>query len=78
MPVGFTILFVFFGLSGIVLGGLMLVAPTRYPKVYGGLLRDSVMLRQHTETDRIRAIRVQGLIAFASGTFFLFFLWALN
>jgi hypothetical protein len=56
----------------------MLLAPRRYPKVYEGFLRESVMRRQHTERDRILAIRTQGLIAVATGSFFMLFVWALH
>ncbi len=71
-------LFVLFAIVFCSLGTLMLLAPKRYPKVYGGFLRENVMRRQHTERDRILAIRVQGLIALTGGAFFGLFVWALR
>ncbi len=70
------ILFLFFAMSGIVTGFLMLVAPTKYPKLYAGFLSGSLMQRQHTERDKGLAIRTQGLIALTVGTLFAFFIWA--
>jgi hypothetical protein len=48
------------------------------PNLYDGFLRENVMRSQHTEQDRILAIRAQGLIAVACGGFFALFVWALR
>jgi hypothetical protein len=78
MPIILQFLFVLFAILSCGIGTLMLLAPRRYPKVYEGFLRESVMRRQHTERDRILAIRTQGLIAVATGSFFMLFVWALH
>jgi hypothetical protein len=78
MPIAIQILFLLFATIFSTLGALMIVAPTRYPKLYDGFLRENVMRRQHTERDRILAIRAQGLIAVACGGFFALFIWALR
>jgi hypothetical protein len=67
MPIILQFLFVLFAIVFCSIGTLMLLAPRRYPKVYEGFLRENVMRRQHTERDRILAIRTQGLIAVAAG-----------
>ncbi|HZE25122.1 MAG TPA: hypothetical protein VE054_14090 [Blattabacteriaceae bacterium] len=78
MPIIVQFLFVQFAIIFCSIGTLMLLAPGRYPKVYDGFLRENVMRRQHTERDRILAIRTQGLIAVAAGAFFVLFVWALR
>lgn len=78
MPIIVQFFCVLFAIVLCIVGTLMLLAPRRYPKVYEGILRENVMRRQHTERDRILAIRAQGLIAVAVGAFFAFFVWALR
>jgi hypothetical protein len=78
MPIAIQILFLLFATIFSILGALMIVAPTRYPKLYDDFLRENVMRRQHTERDRILAIRAQGLIAVTCGGFFALFVWALR
>jgi hypothetical protein len=56
--------FLFFALLLIVIGVLMMSVPMRFPRLYAGFLRESVMRRQVTERDKTLAIRTQGLIAF--------------
>jgi hypothetical protein len=72
------ILFLFFSLPLIVMGVLMMFVPMRFPRIYAGFLRESVMRRQVTERDKTLAIRTQGLMAFTCGAFFAFFVWALR
>jgi hypothetical protein len=78
MPIAIQILFLLFAAIFSTLSALMLLAPTRYPNLYDGFLRENVMRSQHTEQDRILAIRAQGLIAVACGGFFALFVWALR
>jgi hypothetical protein len=78
MPIVFQVVLLLFATIFSILGALMIVAPTRYPNLYDGFLRENVMRRQHTEQDRILAIRAQGLIAVACGGFFVLFVWALR
>jgi hypothetical protein len=78
MPIIVQLIFLLIALALCGIGTLMLLAPSRYPKVYEGFLRENVMRRQHTERDRILAIRTQGLIAVAVGAFFVLFAWALR
>ena len=78
MPIIIQFLFVLFAIVFCIVGTLMLLTPRRYPKVYEGFLRENVMRRQHTERDRMLAIRMQGLIAVAAGAFFALFVWALR
>jgi len=72
------LLFLFFALLLIVVGVLMMAVPMRFPRLYAGFLRESVMRRQVTERDKTLAIRTQGLIAFTCGAFLAFFVWALR
>jgi hypothetical protein len=78
MPVFFQLAFALAAISGIVLGFLMMIAPTRYPKLYVGFLSESMMRRETTERGRILAIRVSGLISLSTGAFFVLFVWALR
>jgi hypothetical protein len=78
MPIVFQVVLLLFATIFSILGALMIVAPTRYPNLYDGFLRENVMRSQHTEQDRILAIRAQGLIAVACGGFFALFVWALR
>ena len=59
MPIAIQILFLLFAAIFSTLGALMLLAPTRYPNLYDGFLRENVMRSQHIEQDRILAIRAQ-------------------
>jgi hypothetical protein len=78
MPVIAQIAFALVAFMASAIGSLMLFAPNRYPKLYKGVLRENVMRRQHTEKDRTKAIRPQGLIGIACGAFFGLFVWALR
>jgi hypothetical protein len=78
MPIIIQFFCVLFAIVFCGIGTLMLLAPRQYPKVYEGFLRENVMCRQHTERDRILAIRTQGLIAVAAGAFFVLFVWVLH
>ena len=78
MPIIVQLVFVLVALALCSIGTLMLLAPSRYPMVYEGFLRANVTRRQHTERDRILAIRVQGLIALTVGAFFALFVWAVR
>jgi ABC-type transport system involved in cytochrome c biogenesis permease subunit len=71
------ILFILFSFTGIVVGLLMVFVPARYPALYAGFLRESVMKRQRTETDKARAIRAQGFVLLAIGALLALFVWAL-
>jgi len=77
MPISLKIMFFLFAFVWLSVGALMLVAPMRYPRLYEGFLRETVMRRQRTERDIALAIRTQGLIVLACGAFFAFFIWAL-
>jgi hypothetical protein len=76
MPPVFQYIFSFFAATGILVGLLMMFVPTRYPRLYKGFLRESVLAREQTEQGRILAIRVQGLIALTGGALFALFVWA--
>jgi hypothetical protein len=78
MPILVQVVFGFLALMSSTIGGLMLFVPDRYPKLYQGFLRENIMRRQHTEKDRILAIRTQGLIGLACGALFGFFVWSLR
>ncbi len=70
-------MFLLFSFVFLPVGALMLVVPMRYPRLYEGFLRETVMRRQHTDHDRSLAIRTTGLIMLTCGAFFAFFVWAL-
>ena len=76
MPLPLQILFVAFATVFASIGSLMMVAPSKYPKLYAGFLRQSVIQREKTEADRLVAIRVQGLIGVIVGLLFGVFIWA--
>jgi ABC-type transport system involved in cytochrome c biogenesis permease subunit len=78
MPILVQLLLAFIAFSACSIGALMLLAPRRYPKFYERFLRENVMLRQHTEKDRVLAIRAQGLVAITVGAFFAVFVWAVR
>lgn len=59
------------------IGLLMLVAPSKHPKLYEAFLRQNVVRREETESGRVLAIRIQGLIGILIGMFFGFFVWAM-
>jgi hypothetical protein len=54
----------------------MLFAPTKYPSLYAGFVRETVILRETTEPGKRLAIRMQELICLAGGAFFALFIWA--
>ena len=78
MPILVQVVFGFVALISSTIGGLMLFVPYRYPKLYEDFLRENVIRRQHTEKDRILAIRTQGLIGLACGALFGLFVWSLR
>ncbi len=71
------ILFVMFAAVFIPIGLLMMFAPSRYPKLYGGFLSQKVIQREKTEAGRMLAIRVQGLCYLFMGVMIGVFLWAM-
>jgi small-conductance mechanosensitive channel len=78
MPVLLQGVFAFFAATLILVGFLMMVAPTRFPRLYEGFLRESVMQRETTPQGRRAVIRMQGLIGLSIGAFFAMFVWALR
>ena len=58
-------------------GLLILVSPTKYPVLQRAFVSEAVIRRETTEQGRRRAIRTQGLSAFAAGAFVAFLVWAL-
>jgi hypothetical protein len=71
-----SVMFVAFSSIFTVVGFLMLVAPSKYPALYAGFVRESVISRETTQRGKHLAIRLQGLIALTGGAFFGFFIWA--
>ncbi len=69
-------LFSFFSLVFTVVGFLMLVVPAKYPSLYAGFVRETVIRRETTELGKRLAIRMQGLMYIAGGAFFALFIWA--
>ncbi len=78
MSLPLQILFVIFAAIFIPIGLLMVLAPSKFPKLYAGFLRQTVMQREKTEAGRLLAIRVQGLIAAFVGLLFGLFVWAMR
>jgi hypothetical protein len=78
MPVLLRAGFLAFSLTFTAVGLLMLVAPARFPSLYSGFLRQSVMQRETTESGRVLTIRTQGLVCLSCGLLFGLFLWALR
>lgn len=76
MPLPLALLAAAFGFGGVIVGGLMVFVPLRFS--YRGFLKGQVMSQQHSARDCALAVRAQGLIALASGAFFLLFVWALH
>jgi hypothetical protein len=77
MQVFLKLLFVCFSAAFTAVGILMLVAPTKYPSLYSGFLRESVTRRETTERGKQLAIRIRGLIWLVSGALFGLFYWAI-
>jgi hypothetical protein len=70
-------LFILFSSVFTIVGILMLVAPAKYPSLYAGFLRETVILRETTERGKRLAIRMDGLVYVTSGAFFALFIWAI-
>jgi len=77
MQTVFQVIFLLVALVSMVVGFLLMLAPTRYPQFYAGFLSDRVLKREQTERGRITAIRVQGLLLLAVGAFFTLFFWSM-
>jgi hypothetical protein len=56
MPIAIQILFLLFAAIFSTLGALMIVAPTRYPNLYDGFLRENVMRSQSLDSNRQNSI----------------------
>jgi hypothetical protein len=56
MPIAIQILFLLFAAIFSTLGALMIVAPTRYPNLYDGFLRENVMRSQSLGSNRQNSI----------------------
>lgn len=69
-------LFIMFSSVFTIVGLFMLVAPAKYPSLYAGFVRDTVIRRETTEQGKQLTIRMQGLMAIAVGAFFGLFIWA--
>ena len=69
-------LFVFFSSVFTIVEFLMLVAPAKYPSLYAGFVRQTVIRRETTELGKRLAIRMQGLIYITGGALFALFIWA--
>ncbi len=54
----------------------MLVSPAKYPSLYAGFVRQTVIRRETTELGKRLAIRMQGLIYITGGALFALFIWA--
>jgi hypothetical protein len=70
-----------FSVAALLLLGIglsFLIVPERASRHLSGFLNPIVMHREKTENGRIWAIRTQGLIAVAVGSFFALFVWALR
>jgi hypothetical protein len=70
-----------FSVAALVLVGIglsFLFVPVRASRHLSGFLNPIVLRRENTENGRIWAIRTQGLIAVAVGSFFALFVWALR
>ncbi len=70
------IFFIIFSSVFTIVGFLMLLAPTKYPSLYAGFVRKTVIRRETTELGKRLAIRMQGLIYLVGGAFFTLFIWA--
>jgi len=69
-------LFIMFSSVFTTVGILMLLAPSKFPSLYAGFLRETVIQRETTERGKRMAIRMQGLVAIVGGAFFALFIWA--
>jgi hypothetical protein len=69
-------LFLMFSSVFTIVGFLMLAAPAKYPGLYAGFVRETVIRRETTERGKRLAIRMQGLMYIAGGAFFALFIWA--
>ncbi|HEV7550848.1 MAG TPA: hypothetical protein VGP65_04160 [Candidatus Angelobacter sp.] len=78
MPIAIQAVFAFFACLEIVVGSLMLCAPTRYPDLYARFLNEYVVRRETSEQGRILATRAHGFVMLAIGAFFGLFVWALR
>jgi hypothetical protein len=78
MSLPLQILFMIFATVFILVGLLMMIAPSKFPRLYAGFLRQTVMQREKTEAGRFLATRVQGFIAAFTGLLFGLFVWAMR
>jgi hypothetical protein len=58
-------------------GLLIFVSPAKYPLLHRAFVSEAVIGRETTEQGKLRAIRMQGLMAFLAGAFVAFLVWAL-
>ncbi|HEV7673967.1 MAG TPA: hypothetical protein VGQ12_05490 [Candidatus Angelobacter sp.] len=70
--------FAFLACFQIIVGFLMLFAPTRYPGLYARFLNEYVVRRETSEHGHIAAIRSHGFVMVAIGIFFAFGAWNLR
>jgi hypothetical protein len=78
MSLPLQIVFVIFAAIFIPMGLLMMFAPSKFPKLYAGFLRQTVMQREKTEAGRLLAIRISGLGYAFVGLLFGLFVWAMR
>lgn len=72
MSIAIQAVFAFLACLGIVVGSLMLFAPTRYPNLYTRFLNEYVVRRKTSEHGRILATRAHGFVMVVIGAFFFF------
>jgi hypothetical protein len=72
------VLFIAFSVVFIPIGLLLMLVPSKYPKLYAGFLRESVIEREKTDSGKRLAMRVQGLVMIFGGLLVLLFVWALR
>jgi hypothetical protein len=78
MPLLAQIVLIAFSLVGLIVGFLMLFAPTRYPNLYVSFLNEYIVRRETSEHGRVLAIRATGLVMLTTGAFFGLFVWAIR
>ena len=76
MPFPIHLLFIAFAVVFIPIGLLIMLVPSKYPKLYAGFLRESVIEGEKTDSGRRLAMRIQSLVMFFGGLLFLLFVWA--
>ena len=78
MPIAIQVVFALLACLQIVVGSLMLFAPTRYPDLYARFLNEHVVRRETSEHGHILATRATGFVMVAIGAFFGLVLWAIR